>query len=234
MGERKWICINTSFSLGVECLMCSKSNFSIFVDARSFSSNDSGSLFERCWIYQMQTLPLILRILESCFWIEDLGHHYFFCWWVFDIGCQYAKALVYRWLVLNCAVASIFEGAYFLFLSWVWNIWRIQLILHQVSHFMELKQWRKWKDYRVWEQKHWRNPAKPQKVEMERSDVQFRVKAAGGIGIVSWELHKIFLISFWARLHLRTSWGLHQFVQPILLFMMPNSVHGRCKVLISL
>ena len=109
----------------------------------------------------------------------------------------------------------------------------------KVSHFMELKQWRKWKDYRVWEQKHWRNPAKPQKVEMERSDVQFRVKAAGtvqpsdlihlevvvltcdrkswvstfwclimswfffhdsgGIGIVSWELHKIFLISFWAR-----------------------------------
>jgi hypothetical protein len=116
---------------------------------------------------------------------------------------------------------------------------------------------------------------------------------SGGIGNVNWELHKIFLISFWARfislqffhhttkwcffecpstypfisyyitfwrislpfsypllgikpcfysklegftfcrLHLHTLLGHHQFVQLIHLFMMHNSVRGRCKVLIS-
>jgi hypothetical protein len=30
------------------------------------------------------------------------------------------------------------------------------------------------------------------------------------------------------RLHLHTLWDLHQFVQPILLFMMHNSVRGKC------
>ena len=151
----------------------------------------------------------------------------------------------------------------------------------KVSHFTELKQWRKWKDYRVWEQKHWRNPAKPQKVEMERSDVQFRVKAAGtvqpsdlihlevvvltchrtskylyslsytklsfnilmfnrardflfhdsgGIGIVSWELHKIFLISFWARFvtlqffHNTTIWCLLKCTSSFLFILSPFSV----------
>lgn len=46
---------------------------------------------------------------------------------------------------------------------------------------MEMKQRRKRKGFRVWEQILWWKTAKAQKVEMEWSDVQFHAKAAGTV-----------------------------------------------------